>query len=373
MQTAANSNLFVKGFSSFSQFRFTQVEIKQEGFYQQLASELARSVHGKQVFEELAQRLIVVADRAYAMRRMETVEHVCHVLMNLPMSHRYESIWQYYAGLCLVRQKQFDNARKLFEYVVEKAPAQHRTKAIMSLGSVYFYNGDFQTALPIYIEAGKCAVSGNVLDPFAALTTNRMIAVLKSIDGNHRGALDDLEKLFPLAASVSRWNGPLFCDFLNSYSVELTEVGRLEEAANVMRLVLASPYANAYPEWRETGEEIERRGYRLPRSKVVFTKQIPEPDNLLFLPERAEESDSTHNPFQQSAIVFNFHKWKNKMGKKSNGDSKDKPGSEDRRNMSTSQRLVRILSSIDSEMTDEELDSIIDLIDEIKARRKDES
>jgi hypothetical protein len=44
----------------------------------------------------------------------------------------------------------------------------------------------------------------------------------------------------------------VYYDYMNSFAVELCEVGRLEEAKNVSLIVLASPFAPAYPEWRET-------------------------------------------------------------------------------------------------------------------------
>lgn len=46
----------------------------------------------------------------------------------------------------------------------------------------------------------------------------------------------------------------------NSLAVELFAVWRLEEAKNVSQIVLASPFASPYPEYRETREEIALKG-----------------------------------------------------------------------------------------------------------------
>jgi len=366
MLTAANSNLLVTEFSSLSRSGFTQVEVRQEGFYQQFASKLARRINSRQVFENLAQRLIAIADRAYVIRRMEVVEQASRMLMNLPLPRHYESVCQYYIALCLGRQRKFADAGLLLEQIVEETPSQHRPKVIISLAGSYFDRGNFQSALPLYIEAGKASLDGNRPDICTAIHSQKMIAVLKSIDGNHQGALDDLEKLFPLAHSVSRSNGPLFCDFLNSYAVELTEVGRLPEALNVIRIVLASPFASAYPEWRETGEDIRRRGRRPYRSIAVFTQRTLKPNNLAFLPNRDEERKWTPNPFQQSAPVVNLKTWKDEMGKKSNGDKKDsKPVDQ----MSQDEILFRIVHIFtDPNTSEEKRREMIEAIEEIAAR-----
>ncbi|MFP5265659.1 MAG: hypothetical protein ACLGJB_27565 [Blastocatellia bacterium] len=47
-----------------------------------------------------------------------------------------------------------------------------------------------------------------------------------------------------------------YYDFLNSYAVELGEAGRTQEARHICRLVLASPFTHAYPEWQETAQDL---------------------------------------------------------------------------------------------------------------------
>src|SRR4029077_3907719 len=99
-------------------------------------------------------------------------------------------------------------------------------------------------------------------------------------EGNHRGALALLESLFPLANSMRSSQPHVYHDYLNSLAVELCEAGRLEEAKNVSQIVLASPYASAYPEWRDTREEIELRGLRASRSTVAVRRRSSEAKNL---------------------------------------------------------------------------------------------
>jgi hypothetical protein len=150
--------------------------------------------------------------------------------------------------------------------------------------------------LLLNVEAGRAAAYQDSYDPQTFLTSQRNIAVLKSIDGDHRGAFSDLEKLLPLARVVGRWQPYLFYEHLNSLAVELCEVARIEEARNVSRIVLASPFAHAYPEWRETSDEIELRGWRPSRSTVVVTQIAPvtqetnEIKNLVTLPTAWRDS-----------------------------------------------------------------------------------
>ncbi len=67
-----------------------------------------------------------------------------------------------------------------------------------------------------------------------------MTAVINSLEGNHQDAVGMLEKLFPVAHAMRSSQPSIYYDYLNSYAVELCEVGRLEEAKNISRIVIAS-------------------------------------------------------------------------------------------------------------------------------------
>jgi hypothetical protein len=126
-----------------------------------------------------------------------------------------------------------------------------------------------------------------------------MIAVVKATDGDHRGALADLEKMFPLVRMASAQQPYAYYDYLNTLAVELTEAGRLDEAGIASRIALASPFGHAYPEWRDTLDDIEHRELRASRSTVAFTQRALKEKNLVAMPlprrgppitARAEES-----------------------------------------------------------------------------------
>ena len=286
-------------------------------FYQQLASELIKGVHTKEVLSGLGNSLINLAEHAYTLRQMVTLEYISQVLLNLPLACEYRSIARYYQALCIKRQGQFHEARTLLERVAEKAPIGYKARAIVGLGSIAFDRGDFQAAMPFYIEAGKAAIHKQGFDPLAAIHTQLMLAVLKSIDGDNHGALADLEQMFPLARAVGSSYPPIYYHYLNSLAVELTEVGRLEEAARACRISLIPSFANAYPEVRETWNEIMLRSRRASRSFVSFARTLP--PNVIELPQR-EASESV--PLGSKASVINLDHWKRRWARKKAKDGR---------------------------------------------------
>jgi AraC-like DNA-binding protein len=103
------------------------------------------------------------------------------------------------------------------------------------------------------------------------LRRNKESTILKAREGSHKSALQDLEQLLPLA----RYSEPLvYHDFLNSYAVELTEAGRIGEACGITKVILASPFACAYPEWQETLADVRTKHKQ--RSIVTISRPIEE-------------------------------------------------------------------------------------------------
>ena len=83
-----------------------------------------------------------------------------------------------------------------------------------------------------------------------------MISVVRGIDGDHRGALADLERLWPMVRLASYEHPALRYDYLNSLAVEMAETGRIAEAKHAIGIALRSPFADRYPNWRATQDEI---------------------------------------------------------------------------------------------------------------------
>ena len=159
----------------------------------------------------------------------------------------------------------------------------------------------------------------------------------------------------------------VYYDCLNSYAVELAEAGRRQEARNVIRHVLASPFAFAYPEWRETGDELDLGRNRPPQSVVPFAQET-KPQNLLRMPVAEPEhsifsAEAAFSRTKQPARILDYTEWKNKMGKKSNGDDDKLPEDLDEKDM-----VVKIMSLTAQEgVSDKKLRKILDFIESVLA------
>ncbi|HVG19358.1 MAG TPA: hypothetical protein VNI02_09905 [Blastocatellia bacterium] len=87
-----------------------------------------------------------------------------------------------------------------------------------------------------------------------AIEAYRGIAIVKAKEGYHTSSLKDFEKLLPLSEKCTP---DVRYAYLNSLATELSEVGRKDEARNISRIVLASPFIHAYPEWQETARDLK--------------------------------------------------------------------------------------------------------------------
>jgi len=259
--------------------------------YQQLLT-------GIEGYQELGNRIIKQIKAACAFRQVERVRELSVMLTNFPVKE-YQLIGQYYIVWCDGRESKY-NAESLAK-IIEQTSI-YKTKAMLSLAAFEIYQGKAESSLYYYTEALKTSPS---ISDYIVLS--RSVAALKSVEGFHESALRDLENLLPI---IQHAEPQVYYDFLNSYAVELGEVGRLSEARNVMRVVIASPFAPYYPEWQGTANDLRGNS----RSFVGFKLSAYIPRKVLPMPEREHEAE----PKQESkpARVLNLQKWKQKMAKK---------------------------------------------------------
>jgi AraC-like DNA-binding protein len=238
-----------------SLFMFSPLS-KYAGFYQEL---LAGTVN----YMQLAARLIQLGEQAHSFRQFDLVREVGLMLSNIP-AERYQTIGYYFLAIAENNLGNGDQneARRLFELAVDSAPDSYKAKAILSLGALAFHRNDFDSAFYFYKETIRTERVGA-----AGLQAVRGITTLKSIEGFHRSAISDLETALPLISNASP-NVRLDC--LNSYAVELSEVGRLQEAEKVSSAVITSPLARFYPEWQETLSDVRSKQKR--RSTVTISR-----------------------------------------------------------------------------------------------------
>lgn len=260
----------------------------QERLYQELFKEFVS-------YDQLGNRLIHLAEQARAFKQVGALSELALILSNLPIKH-YRIIGQYYLALSISRAGQGDleQAAPIFEKVAGHGPMMYRAEAMLTLAALYLAKQQPEESIRYYLEAAK---AGNFNTKLKAL---KGIAILKGLEGYHRSAVDDLESLYPMFKLASPH---LYFDYLNSYAVELSEVGQLEEAKNMSTLVCSSPFAPYDKEWQETYSEIKQKLYKsrstvsvsIPKSKPTLkpkAKPVAEPNLakiLMFPKAKAKE------------------------------------------------------------------------------------
>lgn len=160
----------------------------------------------------------------------------------------------------------------MFESVADHGPVTYRARAIQTLGTGQHYKGHLDEALRLQLEALSVASDKNAHGLLTTLLARLEIATIKSLNGDHNGALNTLESLPPLVQVVIRQNPLYFYFYHNELAVEFGEVGRIEEARAASKIALASPFAAAYPEWSETRQELEEKHTSATRSVVAFSR-----------------------------------------------------------------------------------------------------
>jgi tetratricopeptide (TPR) repeat protein len=365
MQTAANKSFLDTIFSSKE-----NLGIRCFPNYPKLYQQLAFGLIVNRATEHAARiwggKLVAVAEHAYPIQDNETLKEAAELLVALPAQAGYRGMAYYYRGLYALRQREYDRAHVLFSRVIEQGSPAYRSRALVSLGRVYLREGDLEASRAATLEAARLA-SDHCRSALAAVTTGVNIAILDSISGDHRRALESLETLFPVAQMMGPQHPHEYYSYLNSLAVEMGEAGRFEEAGNIIGMVLRSPIALHYPELYETRDEIVKKAGRATWSVAAIGQTAFRPDNLLQLPA-ASERDVCHieNPFSNPstglpARVLKFKTSRKRIraeatpGSGSDSDATLKP-------LSKKQKVIRIVDLITNNLTDDQLDKILSYV-----------
>jgi tetratricopeptide (TPR) repeat protein len=265
-----------------------------------------------QSLDELGHWLVQLAQHAYCLRDSAMLQELSQVLLNLP-TPAFRHIGQYYQALALRQTGKIEEAFSLVQEVADKAPPVYRGRAIQTMGAIHHRQGRVDEALRFYTEALRVTSRGIDGGLLTALLVHLQMARAKSQTGDHRGALVDYERLFPLVRIVSRQNPLYYYFYHNEVAVEFGEMGRIAEAGEACKIALASPFAHAYPEWSQTRQELEGKRTAATRSIVAIgrtpeaepspqieTKRQPEPSRRLSFTWPASNKAS----FQRSVTPF---------------------------------------------------------------------
>ncbi|HKP88035.1 MAG TPA: hypothetical protein VJZ26_18165 [Blastocatellia bacterium] len=286
-----------------------QADSAQHSCYQRvIRSLLPCGIYTTEGFQIIGRQLANIAHQAYSLRQIDRMEQASQIMLALPISSEIKGIAHYYQAICTKRKGDLDSARGLLERVVKEAPQQYRARALLTIGATYFDSGKVEAALPFFLTAGQAS---RECDPFTQVESQRNIALIRSIHGDHKRALEDLEHLFPIVQVISKRYPQLYYSFLNSLAVELGEVGHITEAEAVCSIVLTSPFAAVYPEISQTRDELEAKRTRATPSIVAVSVAL-EPAPLLKPTRNLKPScavalirpESKKESFQRTIIVL---------------------------------------------------------------------
>ena len=240
---------------------------------------LARARYSREEIESLYSSLARIAAQAHALRDVEAADLASQIMLALPVSSRAKNVARYYQACCIKRKGDFEGARQRLDQLLEHdLDPLLRSRALLTKGATHFDAGEIDRALPFYIETGQIARDCELATLVKSL---RQIAVIKAMHGDHHEAAADLESL---ASIVSRLSGSrsihdrlTYCEVLNSYAVELGEIGRAEQALNVASRI--TPFAAIHPEFNVTIAELRSKLPTRKRSVVVIhrTESLAEP------------------------------------------------------------------------------------------------
>jgi tetratricopeptide (TPR) repeat protein len=378
MHPAASSNLLRTDSSTFKRLAKLESQVSRSGFHREIALTLRWALHSARSLANLAESLVSIADHAYATRQFEIVGQAGQLLSGLQLSRQVESAGHYYQALAFNQGCRGDTVRagQLFEQVADDGSLQYRARAMLALGGISFVAGDARTAMSFYREVHRVLTRSHTFAPVALFGGSKMAAVMRGMDGDHQGAVADLEKMFRLARMAGRLQPYLYYDYLNALAVELGESGSLEQARRASEIALASPFAPAYPEWRETFDEIGMKQRCASPSVVPVRRQIEGSHNLLRLPEPEWSASATpldRNRQRTPARVLDFQRWKT-MSRGASNPLPDKLAPEQRKRMTTGAKLIRLMDLISHDETDDEtIDRILEAVEQIVPKRRSEN
>ena len=267
-----SSSCFSKLSSSFAEFAEPRTAIGHGALLQRLISlALVGASNSKEVFHRLATALIRIAEHSIGLRDMETLAEVSEILLNLPVPEARQA-GSYYCGLVMKRSGQVEQAQTALQRIADSPTGSYRARSMQTLGVIQQERGDLDQAGRLYFEAMR---AGGRHDSITAISLRLTISAIKSVIGDHQAALVDLEGLLPLMRVTARHLPFFFYVYHADLAYELGQVGRTEEAEATCAIALASPFAPAYPEWRETRDEIAAK--RLAGTpSVVAISRLPE-------------------------------------------------------------------------------------------------
>ena len=364
---------------STSGFARAQSLVKQSTMSAELALRVIGKVHTKGQLIQVGNQLIELAEHAYGCRQLERLAEISQTLLGLALPHSYRSAAHYFRGLELIRRGDLVAAKSLLENAASEPRHAYSARAILSLGVVFHRLGDLESALKLYSDANHCSHDKENVDLITGVMVTRNLAVIKSMHGDHQGALTDLDRMAVCAHAIAKTHPYIYYDYQNSYAVEYGALEQIAEAECASRIAVASPFAVAYPEWLQTFDELTASRPRASRSSIrVRLPSDRKPDepsrteqqSLFKLPFLERSENTTSEQGTRQARVLSFQQWKDSV-RGTNVSPTKMVTSEQRRGLSAAEKLIRIMDLISNDETDDEtIDCILEAVEELVLKRR---
>jgi tetratricopeptide (TPR) repeat protein len=235
------------------------------------------SIRSQKALDCAARELIETMRRARLLRDSQLSHQVTNLLLTLPASEGVRNAIRFYDRLSQPdAAANIDKTREALFSAADSTESEYVPRIILEVACTYDRQDDLPEALRYYVEAGKGAVG---TDPLVAIHAAENIAFLRSNDGDHLGALRELERLWPVVGPLSRDYIHLYYSYFNNLAIVLSRAGRIEESRIAIARALSSPLALRFPEWRETEREIEEvaRQESKGRAATLTVVSIPAP------------------------------------------------------------------------------------------------
>jgi hypothetical protein len=220
-------------------------------------------VKSQTALDHIAREAIELARDAWMLRERDLRNLASNVVLALDVSPKLHVVAQHYKSLKHDESNaDSDSATKTLIHAADRCPAEYTARILLAAGKARHGAGDHSEALRYYAEACKSARGNDTLSQMYAVWN---VAMVDYDCGLHRNGLSKFEGLLPLVRALSHRYPVLYYDYLNNLAALLIENGRTEESRRAIRVAMTSPFADRFPEWRETEREIEEAAKQEPR------------------------------------------------------------------------------------------------------------
>ena len=324
-----------------------------------LASEFEKELATR----DAARELIGKAECAYSLRQLEIVHRIGQRLEEL----EFQIEGEYYCALAANSRGSgnLSYSNKAFERISNTDNLEYRAKATTALAFNARLQGDFDSAIRLHHEAFR--MLHYKPSPLALVQNQKNLAVVLSMQGCHAESFRLLESVSPIVSTLGLRIPVLVPDHLNSLAVELSEIGRVEEANQANSITLASPYLPYYDEWLDTKRDLQSKKAQRESEAVILVGLPVEESNVLQGPFPATAQVLNHAP--KNKDVIDLTSWKAEMPGKQEKDKTENQTAREFRRLSHDEKEHRLLREIvTSELLDEDLDHL--MIELIRLRNK---